>query len=348
MPDAGRLTVRERFGPTWTLLVLAPLIAEVLSGSTRLRALFVFPIEMCVWGGGAVLIRQAVRRFGLGWAGYLALAIALAIAEEAVIQQSSLAPLVVMLKGEVYARAFGVNYLYLLWALVYECVFVVFIPIFLAEMIFPARRGSVWMGTTGVVATLFFFVVGSCLAWYTWTHVARVKVFHQALYVPPLSALVISLLVIATLVAFAFGPLRNRRVRSPAARVPPTGLLFVLGIAWSVLWYALLVIAFGIIPTLPPAVPLATGLVVAAAMVSVLPRWISARTWTIRHSFWLCAGCVSGLMAVSFVGFQGSPNADLYFKIGVDLLAALGLGVLGYRLQQGSPAAGKLDRAGER
>jgi len=47
----------------------------------------------------------------------LLLALALAVAEECLIQQTSLAPMVLKLKGEVYARAYGVNYVYFLWAL---------------------------------------------------------------------------------------------------------------------------------------------------------------------------------------------------------------------------------------
>ena len=54
---------------------------------------------------------------------------ALSVAEECVIQQTSLAPLVFKIKGVEYARAFDVNYVYFLWALIYEGLFVVFIPI---------------------------------------------------------------------------------------------------------------------------------------------------------------------------------------------------------------------------
>src|SRR4051812_19182256 len=89
--------------PALTLVLLAPLIAEVLPGATRFTSLFVLPIEMCVWGGGALMIRYAVRRLHLGWANMLALALSLAIAEECLIQQTSLAPMVLQLKGETYA-----------------------------------------------------------------------------------------------------------------------------------------------------------------------------------------------------------------------------------------------------
>src|SRR4051812_16405345 len=172
--------------PAISLMLLAPLVAEVLPGATRFSSLFVFPIEVCVWGGGALLIREVVKRLRLGWPSMLLLAVALAIAEECLIQQTSLAPLVIKLKGEEYVRAYGVNYVYFLWAVVYESVFVVFVPIALAELIFWRRRDETWVNRTGIVIVGVLFVLGSLLAWFTWTHIARVEVFHQPAYQPPL------------------------------------------------------------------------------------------------------------------------------------------------------------------
>jgi hypothetical protein len=334
MDTSPLLPLRRRIAPTLSLLLLSPLVAEVLSGSTRLRALFVFPIEVCVWGGGALLIRHGVRRFNLGVAAMLLLALALAMAEETVIQQSSLAPLVIMLKGQVYARAFGVNYLYLLWALVYESVYVVFVPICLVELIFPDRRDRVWMGRLGVGVTMFFFAIGSVLAWFAWTHVARVKVFHQPAFVPPVVTEVIALAIIAGLITLAFTTLRGRGTHAHHGTPPPAGWLAVLGTLWSVLWYGLVVVAFGIAPSLPPAIPMSAGLLIAAAMLYVVPRWITSIVWTPQHAFWLVAASVCGLMAVSFVGFQGPPTADLYFKAVANGLAVVGLGALGWRLRR--------------
>src|SRR5450755_1400176 len=152
------------FAPAIILMIMAPLLAEVLPGATRFSSLFVFPIEMCVWGGGALMIRLAVRRWQLGWLNMLLLALALAIAEECLIQQTSLAPLVLQLKGEVYARALGVNYVYLLWALVYESVFVVFAPVYLAELIFQRRRDGLWLGKISRIVLAVVFTLGSFLA----------------------------------------------------------------------------------------------------------------------------------------------------------------------------------------
>jgi len=122
----------HRVAPALTLLFVAPLVAEALPGATRPSVYVSFPpiflSEMAVWGGGALFARYLVRRARLGAVHLLLLGLALALAEEFLIQQTSIAPLVIRLHGIDYARAWGVNYLYLLWALAYESVFVVLYP----------------------------------------------------------------------------------------------------------------------------------------------------------------------------------------------------------------------------
>jgi hypothetical protein len=97
--QSARRSWFQRSLPALSLMVLSPLVAELLPGATRLSAIFVFPIEVLIWGGGTVLIREAVRRWRLGWLNLLLLALALAVAEECLIQQTSLAPVVIKLKG---------------------------------------------------------------------------------------------------------------------------------------------------------------------------------------------------------------------------------------------------------
>ncbi len=161
------------FAPAIILMIMAPLLTEVLPGATRFSSLFVLPIEICVWGGGSLMIRYAVRRWKLGWQGMLFLAIALSIAEEFIIQQTSVAPMVIRLKGITYARAFSINYVYLLWALIYESVFVVFLPVYLVELMFPGRRERLWINKPGFFVVIPLFLIGSLLAWFSWTRIAR-------------------------------------------------------------------------------------------------------------------------------------------------------------------------------
>jgi hypothetical protein len=335
MSESQRASIWNRVAPGLSLMVLAPLLAEVLPGATRLSSIFVLPVEICVWGGGALFIRYAIRRWQLGWRNMLLLALALAVAEECLIQQTSLAPLVIQLKGQVYARAFGVNYVYLLWALVYESVFVVFAPIYLAELIFQRRRDSLWLGKVGMVVVAIFFTLGSFLAWFSWTQIARPKVFHVQAYNPPLPAVAVSVTIIAALIFCALGPSRQSLAK-PAAplKPPPPWLIGVLACVWATLWFVLVLLAFGIAPQLPPAVALGVGILLPVAIFLLLPRWTAHPDWGDRYQYATVFGVILGSMLLSFAGFIGSLPADLYFKIGVDALAVVLLIVLGRRLRQ--------------
>ena len=55
-----------------TLFFLAPIIPEMLTGSTP-PLMFITPISLLfetgICGSGAILIRELVRRRGLGWSG---------------------------------------------------------------------------------------------------------------------------------------------------------------------------------------------------------------------------------------------------------------------------------------
>jgi hypothetical protein len=327
-PSSARF---ERLRAALLLVFLAPMVAEVLPGATTLSAIFVFPIEMCVWGGGALLVREAVRRRQLGWLSMLLLAVGLAVAEEFVIQQTSLAPLVVKLKGEVYARAFGVNYLYFLWAVVYESVFVVFVPIALVELIFPRRRDDGWLNQAGVVTVVAFFTIGAFFAWFTWTRIAVPNVFKLPIYNPPVIAVAIAVAAIVGLVYKALTSLRVRTVSEVRSLSPPPAWLLGIGAAvWAVLWFGLAVLAFGIAPSVPPYLPVGAGLVVAAAVLFFLPRWAGDAAFQNGHRFALVFGTTFGSMVAGFIRFLGGPSKDLYFKIVVNVIAVILLMVLGW------------------
>lgn len=320
---------------------MAPFIAEVLPGATRFSSLFVLPVEICVWGGGALMIRYAVRRWHLGWANMLALALSLAIAEECLIQQTSLAPMVLQLKGKIYARALGVNYVYFLWALVYEAVFVVILPVHLVELIFPSRREGLWVGKAGLVATAILFFLGSFLAWYSWTQIARPSVFHMPAYNPPLGAILIAAAAIGALAFLAVGPYRHALSREFAPlQPPPRWLLGTAAALWAVAWYGLVLLGFGIAPSFPPAMAIGAGLLLAAVILCLLPRWTADPRWRRGHEFWVIFGTMLGSMMAGFIGFIGSARVDLYFKIVVNLLAVGLMIALGLRRRYEEPQIG--------
>jgi len=318
------------FAPAIILMIMAPLLTEVLPGATRFSSLFVFPIEVCVWGGGALMIRYTVRRWKLGWLGILFLAIALAMAEEFIIQQTSVAPMVIRIKGVDYARAFNINYVYLLWALIYESVFVVFLPIFLVELIFPGRRERFWINKPGFFVVIPLFLTGGLLAWFSWTRIARVKVFKVPAYNPPLTISLLALAVIAGLVYLSLRQGKNKSSASISLRKPwPPVVIIVCGLIWSAILFGLVLLGFGIAPAFPPVAAISIGVVLIWVALYLVPGWTNDRSWQPKYVFALIFGVILGSMLVSFIGFSDTKGPDLYFKIITNVIAIILLIFLG-------------------
>jgi len=320
--NGARRPFLQRLAPGLSLMILAPLIAELLPGATRLSSAFVFPIEVIIWGGGALIARELTCRRSLGWVGLVLLALALSVAEECLIQQTSFAPLVVKIQGVEYARAFGVNYVYLLWALLYESLFVVVIPVGLSHLLFAKRAGEPWLNWIGASLIGLFFVPACFAAWYGWNQIARVQVFHLEPYNLPAHLAVAGVVGIAVLIGTALlaGPAWSARFAKPLP-LPHPALLFLLAAAVSVALFALEVLAFGIAPAVPPIFAVALAAIVAVGLLMV-PRWRAAPAWQAQHEFAALYGATLSNLAITFVGFGDNP-LDLYGKIAMDVLAAL-------------------------
>jgi len=74
--------------PAAGLFLLAPLVAEFLSGNMSITRLGMLVILAPLYGGGALLIPEWVRKAGRGWPSIFVLALAYGILEEAVLMQS--------------------------------------------------------------------------------------------------------------------------------------------------------------------------------------------------------------------------------------------------------------------
>jgi hypothetical protein len=327
----------SRIAPALLVMVLAPCFTELLLGGTRLSAIIGFPpilfMETIVWGGGALMLRALARKLGLGWGSLLLFGLIIAVAEEFVIQQTSFAPLVIKLKGVEWARAGGINYVYALWALAYEAVWVVLMPTLVAEMVFSDRKTETWLSKTGFAIVGILFPIGSVMAWFGWTHIARVQTFHLAIYNPSPAELIGALAVIAALFVWAikFPP------RFAATATPPSPILLGLGGAiWSTLWFGMVVLAFGLHPEVSAPAVFAAGLALMAAILLTLPRWGANPGWTGRHSFGLFFGTLTGAMLATSVGFQGAAMEDIVFKAVTNLIALVLMILLGRKVSQAS------------
>ncbi len=105
------------------------------------------------------------------------------------------------------------------------------------------------------------------------------------------------------------------------------------------LWYGLVLLAFGADPAFPPAVAVAGGLLLAAAPLVLMPRWAAHPAWRQPHACAVVCGTMTGAMLVSFLGFIGALRMDLYFKIAIDLAAVGGMIGLGWRVRSEADSA---------
>ena len=325
----------QRVGPVITLLLLAPVISEVLYGATRISFLFALIPEIGIWGCGALIIRHVVRQRRRGWVSLLLLGLALAVAEECIIQQTSLAPLIGSGSTN-YGRAAGVNWIYLLWALGYESIWAVLVPIQLTELLFPSRRQEPWMRRRGLAVAAIAFGLASFVAWFTWTQQARPKVFHLPPYDPPLSYLGLALVVIALFVwaAFALPDLPAKHLENRWSPRPWLVGLAVFGLGCP--WGTLVLLGYGLFPRIPAGLVMGAALVWAASTFLLLKPWPSSPAWQDTHRFALVSGAVMACMVSGFVVFVagGALPLDWIGKIILNVAAIAALLRLGWKIKQ--------------
>ena len=152
----------RRLLPALTLILLAPLIAEVLPGSAPLSHPGFLPFILFIYGPAALLIHEVVRRTGRGWPAILLLGAAYGLIEEGIALQSLFNP-------DLYhaadwgGRVFGINGVYAEAAITIHAVWTAAIPILVADLLFPDRRNKPYLGRAGLVVTTVWYLLGVAL-----------------------------------------------------------------------------------------------------------------------------------------------------------------------------------------
>jgi hypothetical protein len=318
----GTARRRLKVGPSIALILLAPIVAEVLSGTTRASFIFVLIPEAMVWGCGTLMIRETVRRLQLGWQSFVLLGMALSVAEEFVIQQTSLAPIPWVNQAHLYGRAWGVNWVWLLAMLGFTVAWVVLVPIRLTELIFYERREECWLRRRGWIICSVLFLIGSRIAWYGWTQRAR-PAFHVAPYTPPLSAVLsgIGAIVLLVLSALRFRNVPKKVDSRFGAAINP----WLAGLSAAVdsfVFLLLFPVAYGVWPGLPVWVTLVGGIAWVGVSLLVIRRWASSAGWNDVQWLTLCFGSVVTLMLAGYWGSSYWPRVDLIGKIVLNIVAA--------------------------
>jgi hypothetical protein len=333
-------------GAIWSLLILAPVISEVLSGSTRLSILFVLIPEVMVWGCGALLCRELVRRWRGGATSLLMLGLALSIAEEFIIQQTSIAPLPFPGSNASYGRYAGVNWLYFLFMLGFESVAVVLVPVQVTELFFPNRRKHPWLRKRGIIATCIAFLIGSRIAWYGWTQQARPRL-NASPYHPPMVLILIGLTAIVALVLMAWLLRKHGHSSRAESRRPlHPGFIGLIAFLLSGPWFWLITLLFVPHPGLAVWIPVSAGIVWALLSYSLLRYLTAAHAWRDIHRWALSFGAVLGFMVPGDMSAAGWTRVDLIGKFAFQLLAVVGFLLLARKVRRheyADPIANELD-----
>ena len=155
----------RRLPAVLSLFILSPLIAEYLLGSMPMSMIAILPVMAAMYGSGAVLIREVVRRTGRGWPSMILLAIAYGLIEEGFVTQSLFNPnyLHLRLLDYGYVPWLGTGLPWLIYVVSIHVVWSLSVPIGLSEVLFRNKRDQPWLGPVGMGVFGLLFMIGATL-----------------------------------------------------------------------------------------------------------------------------------------------------------------------------------------
>jgi len=254
--------------PQIMVLLFAPAIPELLTGSTPISNLFFDPLQFAIsfgfdiglYGTGALLIREFVVHYRKGWASTLLLGAAYGIAEEGLAVHTFTQPggNPVGLLGS-FGHAFGVNWIWALGLTVFHATYSIALPLLLVQLWYPAQREVRWLSRRQVALTAAIYLAEVGFFGFLAPHGPA----------PPVLALFLALCGI--LIALAYWVPRDALTLRPGpARIGPWGLMATGSLGFLAWVFVLISTGIGGLPA-----PVTAAIFVAidvAALALVLTR----------------------------------------------------------------------------
>jgi hypothetical protein len=305
---------RRGIWPALGLVFTAPLVAEFLLGNLPIKLLPALIVLAPMYGGGALLIRETVRRTGRGWPSILLLGMAYGIFEEAYTTQSLFNPNYLKLNLGLLTPAFipalGIGAWWTLWMLMVHGIWSISTPIALVEACVPDRARTPWLGRVGLGVVALVFLFGAC--------VTTAMGYKQDHYLASLAQFVGAAVVILVLVVLAFLMPKRQTVESKGPG--PS--------AWMVGAVALL---FGSAALFVPkewgwaAVAELLGLDVV--MLLAVLAWSRRGGWGLKHQLALGAGAALAYGWHAFLQHPAVGGTDVSVRVGnaIFLVGTIGL-----------------------
>jgi len=305
---------RRGIAPALGLVFVAPLVAEFLLGNLPIKMLPALVVLAPMYGGGALLIRELVRRTGRGWPSILLLGMAYGIFEEAFTTQSLFNPnylkLNLGLLTPAYIPSLGIGTWWTLWMLMVHGIWSISTPIALVEACVPDRARTPWLGRAGMLIVAVTFLFGACAT----TAIG----YRQDHFVASMAQFAAAAVVILLLAILAF---RLRAIaRQTADRDAPSA--WILGAVAFVLASAALLVpmhwGWGAVAAL---------LGLDGGMLAVVLYWHRVGALRLIHQLALGAGAVLAYGWHAFLQHPAVGNLDASVRVGnaIFLAGAVGL-----------------------
>jgi hypothetical protein len=311
------LPVLRRVAPAIGLFFLAPLVAEFLLGDLPITMLGALVLLAPLYGGGALLIREVVRRTGRGWPSIFVFAFSYAVLEEAFTTQTLFNPnylgLNLHLLAPAYISALGIGAWWTIFVLTLHTVWSISTSIGLAESLVPDRATIPWLGRAGLAATSTVFILAAVAA-----TIFAIKRDHNRFVAS--KAQFFSAAVICILAAVTAFLLPKRQASAAASGyVPGPWLVGCVALAGGSI--------FLLIPNKWGWLAVALYLILDLTVIVLILRWSHRFGWNSRHRLALAGGAALAYAWHAFIQNPAVGKAGMIDRIGNGLFV-LGLVIL--------------------
>lgn len=269
--------------PAVMLLLLAPLIGELLSGSAppvEFFHPFGFILLTSLYGSGALVIRELRVRWNKGIGTTLLLGSAYAMIEEGLMVASFFNPQWPDLgRLSIYSRWLGVNWIWVVMLTIYHAVYSITIPIALVELVYSDRRTQSWVSPRTFCIVLGLFVSVVVFGFFGFTVLAE--------YTAPIFPYLITTMLIL-LLGYGAYHLPATWGQGDIAVLPPK-LLWLLGVAGTFGFF----FGFWLLPSVIPSWHL--GLFISFMLLSLAIAFLTRYQWdkaSDYHRFALFSGAL--------------------------------------------------------
>lgn len=307
--------------PAVVLFFLAPLVGEFLLGNLPILFIVALPILAMMYGGGALLVREAVRRRGRGWPAIFTLALVYALIEEGLVTQSLFNPNYAddRLLDPGYVPWLGTGLPWALFVLGLHVVGSISAPIAVVESMTWTRRSTPWLGRRGLIVTGLLFVGGCVLDWAinqsTWP-------YHPSWQ--KMLGVVLLVVVLVVLALFGPRPWQPRAAHHHSGSAAPAPAPAVVG-ATVLVGEVVLLGVVKAMDALTVAGAVAVQVVVPVVAATLLVLWSRRPAWSQRHVLYAALGVlVAYALRAWGTGAYGSP-AEIAVTVVGNLLLDAGL-----------------------